>query len=53
MALSLYIGNKRYSTWSMRPWVLLKALNVPFEEKLHYFKPGLRQPDFLAFSPTG
>ena len=53
MTLSLYIGNKRYSTWSMRPWVLLKALDIPFEEKLHFFKPGLRQPDFLAFSPTG
>ncbi|KAH7145628.1 hypothetical protein B0J13DRAFT_553752 [Dactylonectria estremocensis] len=53
MTYTLFIGNKRYSSWSMRPWVLLKALDVPFEEKLQLFKPGLRQPDFLAFSPTG
>lgn len=53
MTYTLYIGNKRYSSWSMRPWVLLKALNIPFEEKLSFFKPGLRQPEFLAFSPTG
>lgn len=53
MAYTLYIGNKRYSSWSMRPWVLLKALDIPFDEKLNLFKPGERQPDFLAFSPSG
>lgn len=53
MTYSLYIGNKRYSSWSMRPWVVLKSLDIPFEERLHLFKPGHRQPDFLAFSPTG
>ncbi|KID97570.1 Glutathione S-transferase domain protein, partial [Metarhizium majus ARSEF 297] len=53
MAYTLYIGNKRYSSWSMRPWVLLKALDIPFDEKLQLFKPGQRQPDFLEFSPTG
>ncbi|KAF5012154.1 hypothetical protein FDECE_1803 [Fusarium decemcellulare] len=53
MNYTLFIGNKRYSSWSMRPWVLLKALDVPFEEKLNMFKPGIRQPDFLAFSPSG
>jgi glutathione S-transferase len=30
--LKLYIGNKNYSSWSMRPWVLLKAFGLPFEE---------------------
>lgn len=30
--LSLYIGNKNYSSWSMRPWVLLKQGNIRFEE---------------------
>lgn len=53
MGLSLYIGNKRYSSWSMRPWVLLKALDIPFEERLHFFVPGLQQPAFRAFSPSG
>ncbi|UNI21255.1 Glutathione transferase [Purpureocillium takamizusanense] len=49
---ALYIGNKRYSSWSMRPWVLLRALDIPFDEKLHFFKPGQAQPEFKAFSPS-
>lgn len=53
MTYKLHIANKRYSSWSMRPWVLLKALNIPFEEALFLFKPGYRQPEFLAFSPSG
>ncbi|MFY7863325.1 glutathione S-transferase family protein [Roseateles sp.] len=38
----LYIGNKNYSSWSMRPWVLLRAFDIPFEEvKLRFdFTPG-------------
>ncbi|WPO39215.1 glutathione S-transferase family protein [Tardiphaga sp. 42S5] len=32
MSLSLVIGNKNYSSWSMRPWVALKAAGIPFEE---------------------
>ena len=30
--LKLAIGNKNYSSWSMRPWVLLRQFNLPFEE---------------------
>jgi glutathione S-transferase len=30
--VKLYIGNKNYSSWSMRPWVLLKQTGIPFEE---------------------
>ena len=30
--LKLYIGNKNYSSWSMRPWVLLRQNGIPFEE---------------------
>lgn len=30
--LKLVIGNKNYSTWSLRPWLLLKHFGVPFEE---------------------
>ncbi|MEC7295314.1 MAG: glutathione S-transferase, partial [Pseudomonadota bacterium] len=30
----LYIANKNYSSWSLRPWVLLKALEIPFNEHL-------------------
>ena len=28
--LTLYIGNKNYSSWSMRPWVLLRQAGIPF-----------------------
>ena len=31
--LQLYIGNKNYSSWSMRAWVLLKQAGIPFEER--------------------
>ncbi len=33
MALQLIIGNKNYSSWSMRPWVLMTELGIPFLEK--------------------
>jgi glutathione S-transferase len=34
MTLKLVIGNKNYSSWSMRPWLALRASNIPFEEIL-------------------
>jgi glutathione S-transferase len=49
----LHIANKNYSSWSLRPWVLLKTLNIPFEEVMNYFHAGYGQnSDFKAFSPT-
>jgi glutathione S-transferase len=49
----LYIGNKNYSSWSLRPWVLMRELGIPFNEKLVPFG-GPSNPDaFRAFSPTG
>ena len=35
--LKLLIGNKNYSSWSMRPWVLLKQAGIPFEEVMVRF----------------
>jgi glutathione S-transferase len=32
--MQLVIGNKNYSSWSMRPWVLMRQLGLPFEERL-------------------
>ncbi|RYX92783.1 MAG: glutathione S-transferase family protein [Comamonadaceae bacterium] len=37
MSLVLYIGNKNYSSWSMRPWVLLRQAGIPFDEILLRF----------------
>lgn len=31
--LTLYIGNKNYSSWSLRPWLLMRQLGLPFEER--------------------
>ncbi|WP_129141416.1 glutathione S-transferase family protein [Modicisalibacter coralii] len=52
MAYRLYIANKNYSSWSMRPWVLMKALDIPFEEVLTPFEGAGKQQAFEVFSPT-
>lgn len=51
----LYIANKNYSSWSLRPWVLMRALGVPFDETLVPFASGTASSwdAFRAFSPTG
>ncbi|MFD1216466.1 glutathione S-transferase family protein [Microbulbifer celer] len=51
--LKLYIGNKNYSSWSLRPWLLAKQLDIPFEEKLVPFDDGSSWSKFRTFSPTG
>jgi glutathione S-transferase len=50
---TLFIGNKNYSSWSLRPWILLTALDIPFTEKLVPFDDGNSYQKFRAFSPTG
>ncbi len=35
--MQLYIGNKNYSSWSMRPWVALRQFGIPFDEVLVRF----------------
>jgi glutathione S-transferase len=50
----LHIANKNYSSWSLRPWVLLTQLGIPFEERRHIFPVGVSSyPEFSKFSPTG
>lgn len=49
----LYIANKNYSSWSLRPWVLMRELEIPFEEHLTPFEEGTSWSSFRAFSPTG
>ena len=55
--LQLYIGNKNYSSWSMRPWVLLRQAGIPFEEVLARFDSFDADSQFKAtiagISPTG
>ena len=49
----LYIGNKNYSSWSLRPWILMKELQIPFEERLIPFDEEMNWTNFRTFSPSG
>ena len=53
----LYIGNKNYSSWSMRPWVLLRQAGIPFEEVIVRFDSFSADSQFKQqlgpVSPTG
>ena len=55
--LKLYIGNKNYSSWSMRPWVLLTQANIPFEEvavRFDSFASGSQfKQTVAAINPVG
>lgn len=55
--MQLYIGNKNYSSWSMRPWVLMTQFELPFEERLlrfDGFEPDSHfKQQILKLSPTG
>ncbi|MBG6080450.1 glutathione S-transferase family protein [Rubrivivax gelatinosus] len=56
MALQLVIGNKNYSSWSMRPWVLMRQLGIDFQErKLRFdFAEGSDfRREVAAVSPAG
>ena len=49
----LYIANKNYSSWSLRPWILLRELGLPFHEHLKQFAGPMGAGAFRSFSPTG
>jgi glutathione S-transferase len=57
LMFKLYIGNKNYSSWSMRPWVLLKQAGIPFEEIKVRFDSFDADSEFKntvnALTPTG
>jgi glutathione S-transferase len=48
----LHIANKNYSSWSLRPWVLMRALDIPFTERMHPLGAG-SSGQFTDFSPSG
>ena len=48
---TLHIANKNYSSWSLRPWVLIQALDIPFAERMHPL--GDSSGRFTDFSPSG
>ncbi|MGB4248075.1 MAG: glutathione S-transferase family protein [Pseudohongiellaceae bacterium] len=51
--LTLYIANKNYSSWSLRPWILMRVLDIPFEERLVPFRANSNWEEFRRFSPSG
>jgi len=53
MALKLIIGNKNYSSWSLRPWIAMKVAGIPFEEQvIPLYEPGSRE-QVLQYSANG
>ncbi len=55
--IELYIGNKNYSSWSMRPWVLMRQAGIDFEEVMIRFDSFEAGSEFkrrlVGLSPTG
>jgi glutathione S-transferase len=55
--MQLHIGNKNYSSWSMRPWVLMRQAGIPFEEVMVRFDGFTPQSQFKqrigALNPAG
>ena len=53
MALRLIVGNKNYSSWSLRPWIAMKVAGIPFEETvIPLYEPDSREK-ILRYSPVG
>ncbi len=53
MTYTLITANRNYSSWSLRPWVLMKALAIPFADRIEPFTAPENYDAFRSFSPTG
>jgi len=53
MSLIIVIGNKNYSSWSMRPWLALKKTGTPFEEVVIPLDRPETRTEIFKHSPTG
>ncbi|WP_428332978.1 glutathione S-transferase [Novosphingobium sp.] len=49
----LITANRNYSSWSLRPWVLIRALGIAFADRIEPFTKPANWTEFRAFSPTG
>jgi len=52
MNLTLVIGNKNYSSWSMRPWVLLTQFDIAFTERMVKFESADWDQNIASLSPS-
>lgn len=48
--MKLVIGNKNYSSWSLRPWILLKHFKIEFEEEFHYLYTDTFESELAAYN---
>lgn len=53
MSYTLVTANRNYSSWSLRPWLLMKGLDIPFEDRIEPFAAATNYAAFRIFSPTG
>ena len=53
MTWTLTIGNKAYSSWSLRPWILMRHMNIPFEERVVPLYQPTTTIEIQRHSPTG
>jgi glutathione S-transferase len=51
--MRLLIGNKNYSSWSLRPWIAMQALGIPFEEELIFLDKPDTQEKIRRHNPAG
>ncbi|SEH17899.1 glutathione S-transferase [Sphingopyxis sp. YR583] len=49
----LITANRNYSSWSLRPWMLMRALGIAFEDQIEPFTNPINYDEFRSFSPTG
>jgi glutathione S-transferase len=53
VTLKLVIGNKNYSSWSMRPWMALRIAGIPFEERVISLDDPIFKPELAKLTPAG
>ncbi|MDR7153523.1 glutathione S-transferase [Sphingobium xenophagum] len=53
MTYTLITANRNYSSWSLRPWVLMTTLGIPFIDRIEPFLQPTNYAAFRSFSPTG
>lgn len=53
MNYTLITANRNYSSWSLRPWLLMRGLDIPFTDRIEPFLQAENYAAFRAFSPTG
>lgn len=49
----LITANRNYSSWSLRPWILMRGLDIAFRDRIEPFTKPSNYEEFRAFSPTG